>query len=54
MDDMSFRAAKFAVREKFAAVGDRVIVVAGLPVGTPGATNLVRLAFITREHAEKA
>ncbi|MGH1574644.1 pyruvate kinase [Methylobacterium sp. P31] len=54
VDDMSFRAAKFAVREKFAAVGDRVIVVAGLPFGTPGATNLVRLAFITREHAEKA
>jgi pyruvate kinase len=51
---MSFRAAKFAVREKFAAVGDRVIVVAGLPFGTPGATNLVRLTFITREHAEKA
>jgi pyruvate kinase len=54
VDDMSFRAAKFAVREKFAAVGDRVIVVAGLPFGTPGATNLVRLTFITREHAEKA
>ncbi len=54
VDDMSFRAAKFAVREKFAAVGDRVIVVAGLPFGTPGATNLVRLTFIPREHAEKA
>ena len=54
VDDMSFRAAKFAVRERFAAVGDRVIVVAGLPFGTPGATNLVRLTFITREHAEKA
>ena len=54
VDDMSFRAAKFAVREKFAAVGDRIIVVAGLPFGTPGATNLVRLTFITREHAEKA
>ncbi len=54
VDDMAFRAAKFAVREKFAAVGDRVIVVAGLPFGTQGATNLVRLTFITREHAEKA
>ncbi len=54
VDDMAFRAAKFAVRERFAAVGDRIIVVAGLPFGTPGGTNLVRLTFITREHAEKA
>ncbi|MEH3146827.1 MAG: pyruvate kinase [Methylobacterium frigidaeris] len=54
IDDMSFRACKFAVRERFAVVGDRVIVVAGLPFGTPGATNLVRIAEVTREHAAKA
>ncbi|ACA19532.1 pyruvate kinase [Methylobacterium sp. 4-46] len=54
IDDMSFRACKFAVRERFAKVGDRVIVVAGLPFGTPGATNLIRIAQVTREHAAKA
>ncbi|MBY0295602.1 MAG: pyruvate kinase [Methylobacterium sp.] len=54
IDDMSFRACKFAVRERFAQVGDRVIVVAGLPFGTPGATNLIRIAQVTREHAAKA
>ncbi|GJD62785.1 pyruvate kinase [Methylobacterium frigidaeris] len=54
IDDMSFRACKFAVRESFAGVGDRVIVVAGLPFGTPGATNLVRIATVTPEHAAKA
>ncbi|MDR7037439.1 pyruvate kinase [Methylobacterium sp. BE186] len=54
VDDMAFRAAKFAVRERFAEVGDRVIVVAGVPFGTPGATNLVRIAFVTREHAARA
>ena len=54
IDDMSFRACKFAVRERFAGVGDRVIVVAGLPFGTPGATNLVRIATVTPEHAAKA
>jgi pyruvate kinase len=54
IDDMAFRAAKFAVREGFAAVGDRVIVVAGMPFGTPGATNMVRIAFVTQEHAAKA
>jgi pyruvate kinase len=54
IDDMSARAAKFAVREGFAKVHDRVIVVAGMPFGTPGATNLVRIAFVTQEHAAMA
>ena len=54
VDDMAFRAAKFALRENFAEVGDRVIVVAGVPFGTPGATNMVRIAYVTREHAARA
>ncbi|GEP11366.1 pyruvate kinase [Methylobacterium gnaphalii] len=51
VDDMAFRAAKFAIREEFAAVGDQVIVVAGVPFGSPGATNMVRIAHVTRDHA---
>jgi pyruvate kinase len=54
IDDMAFRACKFAVREGFSDVGDRVIVVAGMPFGTPGATNMVRIAFISQEHAAQA
>ncbi len=54
VDDMAFRAAKFAVRERFAEIGDRVAVVAGVPFGIPGATNMIRIAFVTREHAERA
>ena len=54
IDDMASRACKFAVREKFAKLGDRIIVVAGVPFGTPGATNMVRIAFIAKEHVEKA
>lgn len=53
-DDMTFRACKFAVREGLAAVGDRIIVVAGVPFGTPGATNMIRIAFVTPEHAAAA
>jgi pyruvate kinase len=44
--DMTARAAKFAFREGFAKLGDRIITVAGVPFGTPGATNLVRIDFI--------
>lgn len=54
IDDMASRACKFAVREDFAKLGDRIIVVAGVPFGTPGATNMVRIAFVAKEHVEKA
>jgi pyruvate kinase len=26
--------------------GQRIIIVAGMPLGTPGATNMVRIAFV--------
>ncbi len=44
--DMANRACKFAVRQHFASPGDRILIIAGVPFGTPGATNMVRLAFI--------
>jgi pyruvate kinase len=45
-DDMVDRACHIAVREGLAAVGRRLIVVAGVPFGTPGATNMVRVAVV--------
>jgi pyruvate kinase len=49
MDDMAKRACKFSNREGFSQEGDRVIIVAGVPFGTPGATNMVRIAFAGAE-----
>ena len=46
IDDMAKRACKFAGREGFATTGDRIVIVAGVPFGTPGATNNMRIAFI--------
>ncbi len=54
IDDMAFRACKFALREGYSSVGERIIVVAGMPFGTPGATNMVRIAFVNQEHAAQA
>jgi pyruvate kinase len=51
IDEMASRACRFAVREGFAKPGDRITIVAGVPFGTPGATNMVRIAYVTREHA---
>jgi pyruvate kinase len=44
--DMAKRACENAKAEGFAESGDRIIIVAGVPFGTPGATNMVRIAYI--------
>jgi pyruvate kinase len=49
LDDMVDRACRLARTDGFAAVGQRVIIVAGVPLGTPGATNMLRIAFVAAE-----
>jgi len=46
MDDVVDRATSIAFREEFAKPGDRVVITAGVPLGTPGATNMLRVAFV--------
>jgi pyruvate kinase len=48
-DDMVERACRIAFKEGFAKSGQRVIVVAGVPLGTPGATNMLRIAYVGAE-----
>lgn len=45
-DDMANRACRTALDEGFAKAGERVIVIAGFPFGSPGATNNIRIAFV--------
>jgi pyruvate kinase len=45
-DDMVDRACRTAFKDGFAKAGQRIIIVAGVPLGTPGATNMVRIAFV--------
>ncbi|KQZ02151.1 pyruvate kinase [Pseudolabrys sp. Root1462] len=51
-DDMVDRACRIAFREGFAKPGQRVIVVAGVPLGTPGATNMLRIAYVGDDDIE--
>jgi len=44
--DMTDRACRHAYIDGFAGVGERVIVVAGVPFGTPGSTNNLRIGVI--------
>jgi pyruvate kinase len=46
LDDMVTRAARIAFDEGFADAGQRIIITAGLPLGTPGATNMLRIAYV--------
>ena len=45
-DDMVDRAGSIAFRDGFAKAGQRVIIVAGVPLGVPGTTNMVRIASV--------
>lgn len=47
LDEMVAKARHFARAEGFAAPGESIVITAGLPFGTPGATNLLRVAWIT-------
>ncbi|MBI4184523.1 MAG: pyruvate kinase [Proteobacteria bacterium] len=44
--DMVNKACRLAVRDGFAKVGERLVVTAGVPFGTPGTTNVLRLATV--------
>jgi len=50
-DDMVDRACRIAFKDGFARAGERIIVVAGVPFGTPGATNMVRIAYVGADAA---
>jgi pyruvate kinase len=46
LDDMVERATQFARAEGFAKSGDRIVVTGGVPIGTQGATNMLRVALV--------
>ncbi len=46
INDMVDRAGELSQTEGFAQPGDRLVVTAGVPFGTPGATNLLRIFWV--------
>ncbi|MEQ1647237.1 MAG: pyruvate kinase alpha/beta domain-containing protein [Hyphomicrobiaceae bacterium] len=40
------KACRIALEEEFTKPGEGVIVIAGMPLGSPGATNMMRIVFI--------
>ena len=46
IDQMTDRAREVARRDRFAQAGQFIVVIAGMPFGTPGTTNLMRIATV--------
>jgi pyruvate kinase len=51
IDDMVDRACRIVFQEGIAQPGQRVVITAGLPFGTPGATNVLRVAYVGQTRA---
>jgi pyruvate kinase len=46
MTEMVARASRAALQEGFARHGEEIVVTAGVPFGTPGTTNALRVATL--------
>ncbi len=44
--EMVDKACRIAQREEIAESGQRLVITAGVPFGTPGATNVLRVAWV--------
>jgi pyruvate kinase len=44
--DMVAKACKISFAEGFARPGDQIVIMAGVPFGTPGSTNILRIAWV--------
>jgi pyruvate kinase len=46
IEEMVSRSCEVAARDGFARPGSRIVITAGMPFGTPGATNVLRIAWL--------
>jgi pyruvate kinase len=46
-EEMVGKAKRMALRHKLAGAGDRLVIVAGVPFGTPGSTNVLHVVRLT-------
>jgi pyruvate kinase len=54
LGDMVRRACRIAFEEGFVKAGGGILVTAGVPLGSPGATNMIRIAFVDEHGAPVA
>jgi len=52
LEDMVDKACRIAFQEGYADPGNRILISAGVPLGTPGATNMLRVAFVGQNNSD--
>ncbi len=51
-EHMIAKAKRMALRHELASGGDRIVITAGVPFGTPGATNVLHIAWVTGDELD--
>lgn len=51
-EEMIAKAKRMALRQGLAKAGQRIVITAGVPFGTPGATNVLHIAWITGDELD--
>lgn len=51
-EEMIGKAKRMALRQGLAKAGQRIVITAGVPFGTPGATNVLHIAWITGDELD--
>ena len=54
LNDMVAKACRIAFEEGFAKAGQGILITAGVPLGSPGATNMIRIAYLDDKGAAAA
>jgi pyruvate kinase len=52
-EEMIAKGKRMALRHGFGAAGSKLIVLAGVPFGTPGATNLLHVVTVTGDELKR-
>ncbi len=52
-EEMIGKAKRMALRHNIAGAGDRVVIMAGVPFGTPGSTNVVHVARLVGDEVQR-
>ena len=51
-EEMIAKSRRMALRHRLARPGERIVITAGVPFGTPGATNVLHIAWVTGDELD--
>jgi pyruvate kinase len=52
-EEMIAKAKRMALRHRIAKAGDRIVIIAGVPFGTPGSTNVIHIVRLVGDELDR-